>query len=77
MKSLIAIVFCFFFAIAAQAQDRKLEKVVTLEKGIVTVTVTQAKQEFQGNEVARLYRRSGSRVRKALDFATKRNHDVV
>ena len=65
MKAILTIVFILFIGLTAQAQNNTEEvKVVTIEKTIVTETTT---------EVARLYKRSNSTVRKALKFTTKRN----
>ncbi len=70
MKAIVTIIFIIFIGITAQAQDRTPEvKVDTVEMGIVTAT-EDAKEE---EKVARLYRRSNSRVKKALSFTTKRN----
>ena len=70
MKAIVTIIFILFIGLAAQAQDKTPEvKVETVETEIVTVTkITQ-----EENAVARLYKRSNSRVKKALNFSTKRN----
>ena len=68
MKTILTIVFILFIGATAQAQNNTEEvKVVTIEK--TTVKETAAKS----TEVARLYRRSNSTVKKALKFTTKRN----
>ncbi|MEX0287858.1 MAG: hypothetical protein AB3N14_02005 [Flavobacteriaceae bacterium] len=72
MKAIVTLIFVLFIGFAAQAQDTKTEiKVVTIELGIVTTSTEDAKEVK--TEVARLYRRSNSRVKKALSFTTKRN----
>ena len=70
MKAIVTIIFILFIGLAAQAQNKPAEvKVETVKTEIVTVTnITQ-----EDNAVARLYRRSGSRVKKALNFTTKRS----
>ena len=70
MKAIVTIIFILFIGLAAQAQDKTSEvKVETVKTEIVTVTkITQ-----EENAVARLYKRSNSRVKKALNFSTKRN----
>ena len=70
MKTIVTIIFILFISFAAQAQNRTAEvKVETVKTEIVTVTkITQ-----EDNAVARLYRRPNSRVKKALNFTTKRN----
>ena len=77
MKTLITLIFVLFIAVAAQANTTTSEvKVTTIEMGIVTTTSTVAKKDVTQqttNKVARLYRRSNSRVKKALSFTTKRN----
>ena len=77
MKTLITLIFVLFIAVAAQANTTTSEvKVTTIEMGIATTTSTVAKKEVSHqttNKVARLYRRSNSRVKKALSFTTKRN----
>ena len=70
MKAIVTIIFIIFIGLTAQAQDNTPEvKVETVKTEIVTVTkVTQ-----EDNAVARLYRRPNTRVKKALNFTTKRN----
>ncbi|MGB5554836.1 MAG: hypothetical protein WBM83_09285 [Flavobacteriaceae bacterium] len=71
MKTIATLIFVLFIGAAAQAQDAKVE---TIEMGITTeITVTEVKAE-KTTEVARLYRRSDSQVKKALSFTTKRNN---
>ncbi|WP_273566346.1 hypothetical protein [Maribacter halichondriae] len=70
MKTIATLIFVLFIGVAAQAQDAKVE---TIEMGIATeITVKEVKTE-KNTEVARLYRRSNSQVKKALSFTTKRN----
>ena len=69
MKAIVTIIFILFIGLAAQAQDKAEVKVETVKTEIVTVT----KIAQEDNAVARLYRRPNSRVKKALNFTTKRN----
>ncbi len=70
MKAIVTIIFILFIGLTAQAQDKAAEvKVETVKTEIVQVT--EIAQE--DNAVARLYRRPNSRVKKALNFTTKRN----
>ncbi len=70
MKAIVTIIFILFIGLAAQAQNKTEEvKVETVKTEIVLV----AEIAQEDNAVARLYRRSGSRVKKALNFSTKRN----
>ncbi len=68
MKTIVTIIFILFIGLAAKAQETTSEvKVETIEMGIVKTTTEE------DQKVARLYRRSNSRVKKALNFSTKRN----
>ena len=69
MKAIVTIIFILFIGLAAQAQAKAEVKVETVKTEIVKVT--EIAQE--DNAVARLYRRPNSRVKKALNFTTKRN----
>ncbi|MBT8185512.1 MAG: hypothetical protein KJN76_11780 [Eudoraea sp.] len=72
MKAIVTLIFILFIGFAAQAQGTKTEtKVATVEMGIVIDTIKEV--NTASNKVARLYRRSNSRVKKALSFTTKRN----
>jgi hypothetical protein len=74
MKTLITLIFVLFIGITAQAQDTTSEvKVVTIEMGIVTETVEEGVSFENKTEVARLYKRSNAKVKKALSFTTKRS----
>ncbi|MGB5238499.1 MAG: hypothetical protein WBM43_12170 [Flavobacteriaceae bacterium] len=70
MKAIVTIIFILFIGLTAQAQNNTEEvKVETVKTEIVTVTqITQ-----EDNAIARLYRRPNSRIKKALNFTTKRN----
>ena len=70
MKAIVTIIFILFIGLAAQAQNKTEEvKVETVKTEIVVVTqITQ-----EDNAIARLYRRPNSRIKKALNFTTKRN----
>ena len=68
MKTILTLIFVLFISVAAQAQNNTEEvKVVTIEKTIVTETTVKS------TEVARLYKRTNSTVKRALKFTTKRN----
>ena len=70
MKAIVTIIFILFIGLTAQAQEQTPEvKVETVKTEIVTVTNITEKD----NAVARLYKRSNTRVKKALNFSTKRN----
>ncbi|WP_298488277.1 hypothetical protein [uncultured Maribacter sp.] len=68
MKTILTLIFVLFIGVAAQAQNNTQEvKVVTIEKTIVKETTVKK------TEVARLYKRTNAKVKKALTFTTKRN----
>ena len=70
MKTVATIIFIIFISFTAQAQNNTPEvKVETVKTEIVTVTNIKV----EDNAVARLYRRPNTRVKKALNFTTKRN----
>ena len=70
MKTIVTIIFIIFISFTAQAQNNTPEvKVETVKTEIVTVTNIKV----EDNAVARLYRRPNTRVKKALNFTTKRN----
>ena len=74
MKTLITLIFVLFIGVAAQAQTTTEDvKVETIEMTIVTETTIEEVVADKNTEVARLYKRSNSRVKKALTFSTKRN----
>ncbi len=74
MKAIITLLFVLFIGVAAQAQNTTQEvKVVVDGKTIVTEITTKESLTEKNTEIARLYRRSNSRVKKALSFTTKRN----
>ncbi|MEO9892307.1 hypothetical protein, partial [Aurantibacter sp.] len=74
MKTIATLIFVLFIGVAAQAQTATTEvNIDTVEMTISTeITVEEATAE-KNTEVARLYRRTNSRVKKALSFTTKRN----
>lgn len=74
MKAIVTLLFIVFIGIAAQAQNTTEEvKVQTIEMNIVTETAVEEVVIEKNAEVARLYRRANSRVKKALSFTTKRD----
>lgn len=75
MKSILTIVFIITLGVFAQAQNKTAElKVATIEMSVVLVAdIEEATVTENTMEVARLYRRSNSQVKKALTFTTKRN----
>lgn len=79
MKSILTIVFVIVLGVFAQAKNTpSVIKVEAITKTIVIKEEVKV-NTIQENtlEVARLYRRSNSRVKKALSFSTKRNRSKM
>ena len=80
MKSLLTLVVVLFFGTVAIAQNSNSnDEVDILKMDIVLVTGDASNFVFQKTEntaeksVARLYRHKNSRVKKALNFSTKKS----
>ena len=75
MKSILTIIFVITLGVFAQAQNTTTEvKVATVEMSVVVTSDSAMDTGIENTlEVARLYRRSNSTVKKALAFSTKRN----
>ena len=75
MKSILTIIFVITLGVSAQAQNKVAEvKIVAVEMSVVVVADLEVEVATENTlEVARLYRRSNSQVKKALSFTTKRN----
>ena len=81
MKAIVTILFVLFFGLLANAQDSGEQKVDTIEMGLVQLTEVAAPAAATpaaaNKEVARLYRRKDSRVKKELTFATKKHYQMA
>ena len=78
MKTVITLLLILFFGLSAQAQNRTPErKVATVQMELVQVQAIQIAVAQKESQVARLYRRSGSRVKKELNFATKNDRGMA
>ena len=74
MKTLLTLAFILFIGAAAQAKEiAPLVKLNTIEASIVTFEAAQETTPEETKKVARLYKRSNTKVKKALSFTTKRN----
>lgn len=74
MKTIATLIFVLFIGVTAQAQTAVQEvKVDTIEMTIVTEITTEGVSFETATEVARLYKRSNTRVKKELTFTTKAN----
>ena len=74
MKTIATLFFLFFIGVSVQAQTTK--NMANLEMVEMTAEVENSFEEVSlkpANEVARLYKRSNTRVKKALTFSTKAN----
>ena len=78
MKALLTLAFVLFIGTFAQAQNRTPEtKVAAVKMGIVQVSAIRIAVIQQETQVARLYRRAGSRVKKELSFTTKKDQGIA
>ncbi|MBC2839989.1 hypothetical protein [Robiginitalea sp. SC105] len=87
MKTTATVLFVLFFGLIASAQDSRKQqdsrdqKVATIEMGLVQITevaaTTSANTATNNREVARLYRRSDSRVKKHLHFTTRKDFQMA
>ena len=78
MKTVITLLLIVLTGFAAQAQNRTPEtKVVAVQLELVQVSTIQIAEAKKDTQVARLYRREGSRVKKALNFSTKHDQGVA
>lgn len=74
MKAIVTLLFVLLIGFAAQGQDSQIDtKDQTIETTIVKETLAKQVVTEKTPEVARLYRRANSRVKKALSFTTKRD----
>jgi hypothetical protein len=74
MKTIATLIFVLFIGISAQAQTATEEvNVETIEMAIVTETWFEEIILESTIEVARLYKRTNTRVKKELTFSTKAN----
>lgn len=72
MKTVITLLLILFVGLSARAQDRTPEsKVVPIQMEVVQIKTVQIAVAGKETQVARLYRRAGSRVKKELNFTTK------
>jgi hypothetical protein len=73
MKAILTFVFFIFITTTAMANTgAKQVKVETISYG-VELRITIEESDVKQTQVARLYKRKNSRIKKALKFTTKRN----
>ena len=78
MKAVITLALIVLTGLAAQAQNRTSEmKVAAVKMEIVQVSAIEVTAVQKETQVARLYRRAGSRVKKELSFSTKNDRGMA
>ncbi|WP_373517527.1 hypothetical protein [Pricia sp.] len=73
MKTIATLIFILFIGVNTQAQNGIDIKVDAVEMTIVTESSFEAVTLETATEVARLYKRTNTRVKKELTFSTKAN----
>ena len=78
MKALLTLTFALLIGTLAQAQKAPAQiKVEAIQMEIVQVPAIQLVGAKKETQVARLYRRAGSRVKKELTFTTKNDMGIA
>ena len=72
MKAVVTLIFTLLVSFSAMAQANKEVKVETTTMA-VELNITIKKEEVKATEVARVYMNKNFRVKKALNFSTKKN----
>ncbi len=72
MKTIATLIFVLFIGVTAQAQTADgTERVDAVEKTGAVESISEEASLESTTEVARLYKRTGTRVKKELTFSTK------
>jgi hypothetical protein len=74
MKTVLTLIFIIFLGTAAMAQVSTKEVKVETKTVSVELNIKIEKTEKQVKEVARLYMFKNFRIKKELNFKTKRNN---
>ncbi|MEO1012366.1 MAG: hypothetical protein AAFX53_13750 [Bacteroidota bacterium] len=78
MKTLLTLTFVLLIGATGQAKETTpVAKVDTIEASIVTLDLKEEAAPEKTEKVARLYKRSNTKVKKALSFTTKRNRSKL
>ena len=78
MKALLTLSIALFFTTLAQAQKAPAQvKVDAIQMEVVQLSSVKVSVAKKDNQVARLYRRAGSRVNKELSFTTKKDRGIA
>lgn len=72
MKAILTIIFVILVGSSAMAQTATKEIKVETTTMKVELNIKIEKEDVQENKVARLYRYKNSRVKKALQFQTRK-----
>lgn len=74
MKTIATLIFVFFIGVSAQARTAAKDvKSDTIEMAVVTKISFEEVTLKSSDAIARLYKRSNTRVKKELTFSTKAN----
>ncbi|WP_350288174.1 hypothetical protein [uncultured Croceitalea sp.] len=74
MKTVLTFIFIIFIGLAAMAQNASKELKVETVTYRVELNIKVEKTSVKENKVTRLYLFKNSRVKKELNFKTKRNN---
>lgn len=77
MKAVLTFIFIIFIGTTAIAQSSKKETKVAIASVGVELNITIEKKDVKEGQVARLYMFKNSRIKKALNFKTKRNASKI
>jgi hypothetical protein len=77
MKAIVTFTFIIFLSFSALAQEASKEVKIKTFTSEVELNIQLQQNQIPGKEVARLYMFKNSRVKKALNFKTKRNTSKI
>lgn len=77
MKAIVTFIFIIFIGTSAIGQTASKEMKVKVSTAGVELNINIDQDRVQGKKVARLYMFKNSRVKKALQFRTKRNASKI
>lgn len=77
MKAILTLIFVILIGSSAVAQANQKEVKVSAFTAGVELNIKITKTNTQEGQVARLYKFKNSRIKKALNFRTKRNNSKI
>lgn len=78
MKALLTLCIALLFTTLAQAQKAPVQvKVDAIQMELVQIGAIQISVAKKETQLVRLYRRSGSRIKKELNFTTKYDRGIA